>query len=129
VFPEAFRSHGALVENDRMVLVRGKLERSEDSSKLLASELAPLSSLSEKLSREVAICLSAPPVTRETFEHVADILLRHRGDRRVRMELDARDLPRPIRVRADLGALLVRPSEQLVAELERVAGVRTVKLR
>jgi DNA polymerase-3 subunit alpha len=129
VFPEAFRMHGALVENDQMVLVRGKLERTEDNSKLVANEISLVSSLTEKLSREVAICLTAPPATRATFEHVADILMRHRGDRRVRVELDARDLTTPMRVRADLGAVLVRPSEKLVAELEQVAGVQTVKLR
>jgi DNA polymerase III subunit alpha len=129
VFPEAFRTCAALVENDQMVIVRGKLERTEESGKLLASEIVPLATLGERLSKEVAICLTAPPVTRATFEHLADILMRHRGDRRVRMELDARDLDTPMRVRADLGAVLVRPSERLVAELGQVAGVQTVKLR
>ncbi len=47
----------------------------------------------------------------------------------MRLELDVRDVPQPVRVRADLGALLVRPSEKLVAELEQVGGVATVKLR
>ena len=42
---------------------------------------------------------------------------------------ETRDLPRPVRVRAELGAVLVRPSEQLVADLERVCGVGAVKLR
>jgi len=128
-FPEAYRTYAPLIESDRMVLVKGKLERSDDAAKILAAEIAPLSSLQEKLAREVTIRLCAPPATRETFETLADILMRHRGDRRVRVELDARDVPRPVRVRADLGVLLVRPSEKLVAELERVGGVQTVKLR
>jgi hypothetical protein len=34
-----------------------------------------------------------------------------------------------MRVRLDLGAVQVRPSEQLVADLERVCGVGAVKLR
>jgi hypothetical protein len=34
-----------------------------------------------------------------------------------------------MRVRAELGAVHVRPSEQLVADLERVCGVGAVKLR
>ena len=128
-FPEAFRTYGHLLENDRMVLVKGKLERSDDSGKILASEIAPLSSLQEKLAREVTIRMHAPPANRETFEALAEVLMRHRGDRRVRVELEARDVPCPLRVRAELGALLVRPSEKLVAELEQVGGVDGVKLR
>ena len=38
------------------------------------------------------------------FEAVAEVLLRHRGDRRVRLDVEIRDLPRPMRVRAELGA-------------------------
>ena len=56
-------------------------------------------------------------------------LLRVRGDRRVRLDFEVRDLPRPMRVRAELGAVQVRPSEQLVADLERVCGQGAVKLR
>ena len=63
------------------------------------------------------------------FESVAEVLLRHRGDRRVRFDLEVRDLPRPMRVRAELATVQVRPSEQLVADLERLCGVGTVKLR
>jgi DNA polymerase-3 subunit alpha len=128
-FPEAYRTYAPLIESDRMVLVRGKLERTEEAGKVLVSEIAPLSSLQEKLAREVTIRMTAPPATRDTFETLADILMRHRGDRRVRVELDARDVPTPLRVKVELGALLVRPSEKLVAELEQVGGVEAVKLR
>ncbi len=126
-FPEAFRSFVHLIENDAMVLVRGKLEAGDESAKILASEIKPLSSLKETLSREVAICVKRP--SRPMFEAVADVLLRHRGDRRVRLDFEVRDLPRPMRVRAELGAVQVRPSEQLVADLERVCGQGAVKLR
>ncbi|MGV3516577.1 OB-fold nucleic acid binding domain-containing protein, partial [Luteitalea sp.] len=126
-FPETFRNFGQAIENDRMVLVRGKLEAGDDTPKILASEIKPLSSLNETLSREVAISLKTP--SRMMFEAVADVLLRHRGDRRVRLDVEIRDLPRAMRVRAELAAVQVRPSEQLVADLERVCGVGAVKLR
>lgn len=126
-FPETFRNFAHAIENDRMVLVRGKLEAGDDTAKILASEIKPLSSLNETLSREVVISLKTP--SRTMFEDVAVVLLRHRGDRRVRLEVEIRDLPRPMRVLAELGMVLVRPSEQLVADLERLCGVGAVKLR
>ena len=128
VFPEAFGKHGALVESDLVVLVRGKLEKDDETSRLVASELQPIATLRERMTTEVAVHLSVPPHHRGTFEAVAEILARHRGDRRVALEMDIRGPDRPLRVRADV-ALRVRPSERLVSELEALCGRGTVELR
>jgi DNA polymerase-3 subunit alpha len=128
VFPEAFAKHGALIEADAMLLVRGKLEKDEESARLLASEVMPMSGLKERTTREVAIHLAVPPHGRPTFEALAELLSRHRGDRRVFLELDVRGQPRGLRVRADV-AQRVRPSERLVAEVEQLCGAGSVELR
>ena len=41
-FPEAYQRAAALIETGTLVLVRGKLERDDDSSRVLASEIARL---------------------------------------------------------------------------------------
>ena len=41
-FPETFAKHGAAIQADAMVLVKGKFERDEESSRLMASEIAPI---------------------------------------------------------------------------------------
>ncbi len=128
VFPETFARHGALIEADAMLLVRGKLEKDEESARIVATELMPIAQLKEKTTREVAIHLAVPPHGRPTFEALAELFARHRGDRRVSLELDVSGRPRPLRVRADV-AQRVRPSEKLVAELERLCGAGTVELR
>ena len=104
-----------------MVLVRGKFEKDEESARLVATELLPMAALTERTTREVAIHLSVPPHGRPTFEALAELLSRHRGDRRVSLELDVRGQPRPLRVRADV-AQRVRPSERLVEEVEQLCG-------
>jgi DNA polymerase III subunit alpha len=128
VFPETFGKHGHLIEADAMLLVRGKFEKDDESARLVASELLPVAALKERTTREVAIHLAVPPHGRPTFEAVAELLTRHRGDRRVSLEVDVRGTARPLRVCADTG-LRVKPSEQLVAELERICGAGTVELR
>jgi DNA polymerase-3 subunit alpha len=127
VFPEAFAKHAALIESDAMLLVRGKLEKDEESARIVASELMPLAALKERTTREVVIHLGQATQGRNTLEAVAELLSRHRGDRRVLLELDVKG-PRPMRVRADV-AQRVRPSEKLVAELEQICGTGTVELR
>ena len=57
VFPETFGKHGALIESDAMLLVRGKLEKDDESARLVATELMPIAALKERTTREVAIHL------------------------------------------------------------------------
>jgi DNA polymerase-3 subunit alpha len=128
VFPETFGKHGHLVESDAMLLVRGKFEKDEESARIVATELMPIAALKERTTREVAIHLAVPPHGRDTFEALAELFSRHRGDRRVSLELDVRNNARPLRVRAD-AAQRVRPSDQLVAEVEQICGAGTVELR
>jgi DNA polymerase-3 subunit alpha len=127
VFPETFSKHGSLVESDAMLLVRGKLEKDEESARIVATELMPIAALKERTTREVVIHLRQATQGRNTLEALAELLARHRGDRRVLLELDVKG-PRPLRVRADV-AQRVRPSEKLVAELEQICGAGTVELR
>jgi DNA polymerase-3 subunit alpha len=139
VFPEAFQKFGALIENDAMLVVRGKLEKDEESARLVASDILAVAALAERIGREVAIRLTVPPHGRDTFEALAALLARHRGDRRVSLELNFRvggtgacgsdTDQRPMKVVADLGQTRVRPSAKLVAEVEALCGQGTVTLR
>ena len=128
VFPEAFKQYGHLAQEGQMVLVKGKMERDDESTRILASEMAPISIVMERLVSSVAITLSAPPHDRETFTRLWDVLMRHKGDRRVAIEL--REPDRHLRVRIDVNAQLrVRPSERLVSEVEKICGTGSVSLR
>ena len=128
VFPEAFKQCGHLAEEGQMVLVKGKLERDDESTRLLASEIVPIAIVTERLASSVAITLSAPLHDRETFVQLWDVLMRHKGDRRVAIEL--RDPDRHLRVKIDVNAQIrVRPSERLVSEVEKLCGAGSVTLR
>ena len=129
VFPDTFQRSVSLIETGTLVLVRGKLERDNESSRLLASEIAPIDTVYERLAREVAIRLRAP-ADRGLFEALGEIFSRHRGDRRVSFEMELPAGPRPIRVRADVSSQIrVRPSAALIAEVEQVVGAGSVLLR
>ena len=128
VFPETFGKHGSLIEADAMLLVRGKLEKDEETARLVATELLPMAALTERTTREVAIHLTVPTHGRDIFEALAELLSRHRGDRRVYLELDVPATPAALRVRADV-AQRVRPSERLVSEVEQLCGSGSVELR
>jgi DNA polymerase-3 subunit alpha len=127
VFPETFGKYGQVIAADAMLLVRGKFEKDEESARLVATDVQPISLLKERTTREVVIHLQVP--SRNTLEALAELLSRHRGDRRVLLELDVKkNGGTGLRVRADV-AQRVRPSEKLVEEVEQLCGSGSVVLR
>jgi DNA polymerase-3 subunit alpha len=126
VFPETFGKHGLLIESDAMLLVRGKFEKDDESARIVATELLPVAALKERTTREVVIHLHGS--SRNTLEALAELLSRHRGDRRVFLELDVRSQATPLRVRSEV-AQRVRPTERLVSEVEQLCGAGSVELR
>jgi DNA polymerase-3 subunit alpha len=127
-FPETYQRSASLIESGTMVLVRGKLERDDETARILATEITPIESVTERIAREVAIRVRMP-ADRNVFEALGEIFSRHRGDRRVTFEIELRE-PKALRVRADVSAQVrVRPSAALVAEVEQLVGAGAVELR
>jgi DNA polymerase-3 subunit alpha len=128
-FPEAYQRSAALIEPGTLVLVRGKLERDDESVRVLAAEILPIESVRERLAREVAIRVKMP-ADRGVFEALGEVFARHRGDRRVSFEIELAGDAKTIRVKADVSAQIrVRPSSSLVAEVEQIVGEGAVQLR
>src|SRR5215217_1935293 len=126
VFPETFGKHGSLVEADAMLLVRGKFEKDDESARVVATELLPIAALRERTTREVVIHLTGRLAGRPTFEALAEVLSRHRGDRKVFLELDVKGPTKPLRVRSEV-AQRVKPTERLVLEVEQLCGAGSVE--
>ncbi len=130
VFPETFKAARALVENGAMVVVRGKLERDDETVRILATEMLGMGTVRERLAHEVAITMEVPPHGRATFEALADLFSHHRGDKPVTFQLLVKDQGRQLRVRAQVSAhIRVKPTSALVQEVEKICGVGAVALR
>ncbi len=128
-FPETYQRSAALLEPGTLVLVRGKLERDDESVRILAAEVAPLDSVRERVAREVAIRFRRP-ADRGTLESLGEIFSRHRGDRRISFEVETGEPPHRLRVKVDVSSQIrVRPSPTLIAEVEQLVGAGAVELR
>ena len=90
--------------------------------RILASEIAPLDSVRERVAHEVAIRVTMP-ADAGVFQALGEIFSRHRGDRRVSFEIELPVEARRLRVKADVSSQIrVRPSPSLVAEVEQLVG-------
>ena len=115
--------HLRCVQCGRLVDCDG--ERWEGEARGILGRALPVAS--ERLAKSVAIRLSTPPADRATFERLWDLFAQHKGDRRVAIVLHERD--RHIRITVDVNGIRVRPSETLVAEVEKICGSGSVTLR
>jgi DNA polymerase-3 subunit alpha len=129
VFPEAFAKHQSIIKADAMLVVRGRFEKDDDTCRLVATELTTVELVREKMTREVQIRLTMPPHDRTTLERLAEMLSKHRGDRKVCLEIiEKRADGKSYRVKAT-APQRVRPSERLVADVEGLVGAGTVVIR
>lgn len=129
VFPEAFGKYGHLIADDAMLLVRGRFERDEESSRLLASELVPLDVVRDRAVREVQIRIApGRAADRDAMRRLAAVLERFPGDRRVALIVDVNGQAPGLRVRAATSHR-IQPSDRFVHEVEAICGVGTVVLK
>ena len=126
-FPDTFQKCGALIEAGAMVLVRGKLERDDDSARILATEIAPIETRARTHRAGGGHPGQGPGQIANMFQTLGEIFSRHRGDRRVSFDIELPASPTPMRVRADVSSQIrVRPSSSLIAEIEQVVGQGSV---
>ncbi len=128
VYPEAFGRFGQLIAADAMVLVRGKYEKDDETSKLVVADITPLDLVRERAVREVEITLPARNFGKERLRQLAAVLDRYAGDRRVSFVVQVNGGGPGLRVRTAT-ARRIRPSDQFVREIEAMCGAGSVVLR
>jgi DNA polymerase-3 subunit alpha len=126
VFPEAFSRCGALAVADAMVLVKGKFERDEESSRLLVSDIVSLDVVREKAVKAVEIRLAGKGTAKNTMRELVSVFDRYPGDRRVSVVVDVDGVG--LRVRAATSHR-IKPSDLFVRDVEAVCGAGAVVLK
>jgi DNA polymerase-3 subunit alpha len=135
VFPEAFAKFGGQVVADALLLVKGKYERDEDTSRMVASELTSLDAIRDRAVREVQVRLGGDQARngrgtrlgKDSLEQLRQVFERHAGDRRVALVVELDGRPQGLRVRAAI-AQRVRPSDHFVRDVETICGIGSVSL-
>jgi DNA polymerase-3 subunit alpha len=126
-FPKAYEQFQALIENDRAVLVTGRVESEEGRVRLSADEVVSLDDLREKKAESVQIRLDASELDESLITRLKRAVEEHRGDASVYLEIvRSGDFRVVARVEP---TLRVQPSRGLSAALEGVLGPGRVRYR
>ena len=121
VFPKTMAEHGHKLEEDAIVLVRGRLDdRRGAVPKILCHEVEVIEMGDLPSSRPVRVRLPIDRVSKSTVDELKELLSAHPGDAEVYLHLGDRQV---LRLPADY---CVNPSGGLVGELRVLLGAEAV---
>jgi len=79
VFPGELEAYGHLLEADKIIFVKGKVDQKRERPNILTDELIALDEVREKLAARVAIKLEAREITEERVMEIRSLCEHHRG--------------------------------------------------
>ncbi len=125
VFPKAYEGCQTLLENDRAVLVNGRLDVDEDRIRVIADGVTPLDELREARAEAVQIRVAPDDLDDAMVERLRKTIEAHRGEVQLFVEV-ARPGAYRLLLRAE-PTLRVTPSRAFTRDLEAVVGPGRVR--
>ena len=120
VFPKTMAEHGHKLEDDRIVLVKGRVDRRDDLPKLICHEIEVLEVSQLEQARPVRVRLPVESIREETIEELKVLLVAHPGDSEVYLHLGDSQV---LRLPDDFS---VDPASGLVGEIRVLLGANSV---
>jgi DNA polymerase-3 subunit alpha len=127
LFPDVFLSSLPYLKGDDPILVKGILDVGEDSPKIKANDVIPLSKIKEKSISGVHIRLSTPGLTRELLEKLKSILQKRKGACPVFLHMVIPNRSETVISLSD--RFNVAPSDDMAREVEEVFGYNIVRFK
>ncbi|MDD3345049.1 MAG: DNA polymerase III subunit alpha [Candidatus Omnitrophica bacterium] len=123
VFPRAFSRISRYIMPNTIAHVRGTLNLTEDTPKLIVEDLFPFEEIYKLIS---AMSINLSGVKENIFESLKELLSEHRGNIPIYLRLDT---PSKSRVQMVVGeSLYVNPSESLINRLDELLGENRLSL-
>jgi DNA polymerase-3 subunit alpha len=120
VFPKTMADHGHKLADDVIVLVKGRIDRRDDLSKIICHEIEVFRTSDLEEVRPVHVHLPIERVRPETVAELKGLLASHPGDSEVFLHLGDRQV---LRLPPDY---CVDPASGLVAEIRVLLGADAV---
>ncbi len=127
VFPETYKASQSLLQKDKTVFVRGKINLRDDAPKVIADEIIPLDEVQRRFTKMVSIDLQTAGLRPEVLQEIKLLLLRHKGVTPVYLRF--RDPQGKTAILNSGDELKVETSDELFQELQRLLGEGAVKVR
>ncbi len=124
VFPELLEQHRALLVPDRVLYLRGRVDRRREAPSLRVTDIIPLDQGPQRLASGVVVRLSTLRLPPELLVQLLDVCRGHRGDRPLFLEIET-----PVGLSATVRcseSVSVAPSPRFGAAVEALLGPNRV---
>ncbi|MCK5595183.1 DNA polymerase III subunit alpha, partial [bacterium] len=126
VYPAVFKKFDNLIEVDKLLLIKGRLDLREDQPKVIASNIIPLSETEEKLTKAIHLRLISTGLDEQMLQKLKDLLIKYPGKSIVYLHV-AIPQSGEITMLAD-SKIHVSPKKGLLVKLRHLIGQEAVRL-
>ncbi len=125
VFPSQYKNSGDLLKGDMPVIIKGRIDKSEEKVKLIASEIFSIVEAREKFTRSVHLYCPEDFEERQ-FEEIREVMEKNKGNCKVFLHLLKGKKSETIILVNE--KFFVNPREQFIIEMESRLGKGNVVL-
>ncbi|MFQ5653301.1 MAG: DNA polymerase III subunit alpha [Planctomycetota bacterium] len=126
VFPSSYREAKESIDEDRVLLIRGETEVSDERVQLRAEWVVPVEEAFQRLCKRVGVTFQAGETTEDELFRLKDIAERHRGPVPISLIFSDGEGGRWV-VRPD-GKIALAPSAELLGELLALLGEERIRV-
>lgn len=120
LFPEALAQNDNLLEVDKILFVRGKVDCRRELPNIIANQLIALDDVGEQLTNRVNITLQAAHINEQKVKDIRNVCSMHKGQRPVYVTV-VTDKGLRISAIADRN-LMVRPDVEFCKKMKQLVG-------
>jgi len=120
VFPRTYELYNRHLENDKIVIIAGKIDHKEDSTVIMADKIMNVTEAMEMLTQHVTIELSSLGMTAELISKLKTLVSTHHGDVPVKLKLEK---PKSFAVYIQTGPdFCIKPGYDFFNEIDNLLG-------
>ncbi|MBW1616515.1 MAG: DNA polymerase III subunit alpha, partial [Deltaproteobacteria bacterium] len=125
VFNSVYTVAKELLEKDTPVIIKGKIEKDQNTAKMLAEKIIPIQKAEENLTAEIFFKLDAENTDKQKLIKLKNILLRYPGKSAVFLKINIGNRAETIITLPN--ALKIRPCAKFTEEVKTLFGYNPIK--
>ena len=126
IFPQLFKTSNSLLKGESPIILKGRIDKSEEKVKLVAQEVYPIIEAKEKFTKAVHCYLGSEEPLKDKFLQLKEILEKNRGYCRVFLHLKKKQNDETILLLSD--KFSVTPRDSFIMEIEESFGKGSIEL-
>lgn len=126
-FPSSYQKASRYIKKDSFIYLKGRLSLREEEPKIIANEAVELEEAPYKFSKSITVSINNSSAQKDTFEELKKILSQYQGGVPVYISFSTKNNEK---IEMLIGKeFYVRPSIELVKEIENLVGEGSVSLK